>query len=242
MAIVFPTSLDALSNPASGALLSTGHAAQHADVNDAIEALETRVGITASADATSLTKRIAVLEALPAGGGVSIGSAPQLNGFTWWSQDIAVSGALSNAPTVVSGALQMVRVYFPKALTVTNLHLFCVTGGTVTGSYGGLYTAAGALLSQSTNQGACTSSTIKTFPLGAAQAVTANTAYYAAFFFVHSVSCTFTCDASNQAFYNLNTAAPNLRVAVADTGLTTTMPANFGAQTSGTKAYWAAVS
>lgn len=45
MAITFPTSLDAFSNPASGDLLSTGHALQHANINDAVEALEAKVAI-----------------------------------------------------------------------------------------------------------------------------------------------------------------------------------------------------
>jgi hypothetical protein len=45
MAITFPTSLDAFSNPASGDLLSTGHALQHANLNDAVEALEAKVAI-----------------------------------------------------------------------------------------------------------------------------------------------------------------------------------------------------
>ena len=45
MAINYPTSLDAFSNPASADLLSTGHALQHANINDAVEALETKVAI-----------------------------------------------------------------------------------------------------------------------------------------------------------------------------------------------------
>jgi len=45
MAITFPTSLDSFSNPASGDLLSTGHALQHANINDAVEALEAKVAI-----------------------------------------------------------------------------------------------------------------------------------------------------------------------------------------------------
>lgn len=51
MAINYPTSLDTFSNPsASDATnnLTTPHATQHANANDAIEALEAKVGITSS--------------------------------------------------------------------------------------------------------------------------------------------------------------------------------------------------
>lgn len=54
MSINFPTSLDTLSNPSSGDTLSAvPHATQHADANDAIEALEAKVGINSSAVTTS---------------------------------------------------------------------------------------------------------------------------------------------------------------------------------------------
>jgi hypothetical protein len=57
MAIQFPTALDALTNPtASQAMNASGveHDVQHANANDAIEALEAKVGITNSADTSSL--------------------------------------------------------------------------------------------------------------------------------------------------------------------------------------------
>jgi hypothetical protein len=54
MATTFPTSKDNLTNPAANDEL-VGHAAQHANANDAIEALETVVGVTGSTDANSLT-------------------------------------------------------------------------------------------------------------------------------------------------------------------------------------------
>lgn len=55
MATNFPASLDALTNPTSSdTLASPDHAGQHANANDAIEALQAKVGITSSADATSL--------------------------------------------------------------------------------------------------------------------------------------------------------------------------------------------
>lgn len=57
MAIAYPTSLDALNNPASTDNLDTTgvlHDQQHADANDAIEALEAKLGIDTSTVATSI--------------------------------------------------------------------------------------------------------------------------------------------------------------------------------------------
>lgn len=59
MATNFPTSLDALTNPTSGsALNSPDHAGQHADANDAIEALQAKVGVDGSAVTTSLDYKV----------------------------------------------------------------------------------------------------------------------------------------------------------------------------------------
>lgn len=55
MATNFPTSLDTLTNPTStDGLNNPSHSGQHADTNDAIEALEAKVGIDSSAVTTSL--------------------------------------------------------------------------------------------------------------------------------------------------------------------------------------------
>ena len=57
MASTFPTSKDNLTNPSSTDEL-VGHAAQHANANDSIEALENVVGITNSTDSGSLTYKV----------------------------------------------------------------------------------------------------------------------------------------------------------------------------------------
>lgn len=60
MATNFPASLDAFSNPAAGDAtnnLTTPHATQHANANDAIEALEAKLGITASTPTASKVLR-----------------------------------------------------------------------------------------------------------------------------------------------------------------------------------------
>ena len=59
MSTNFPGALDALTNPlGSDSLAAVSHAAQHTNANDAIEALEARVGITGSADTSSITYRL----------------------------------------------------------------------------------------------------------------------------------------------------------------------------------------
>ena len=65
MATSYPTALDTLTNPTANDSLnspSVPHATQHANANDAIEALQATVGITNSSNPASLQKRIAVLE------------------------------------------------------------------------------------------------------------------------------------------------------------------------------------
>lgn len=55
MAINYPTTLDTLTNPSgTDVLTSPDHAQQHADANDAIEALQAKVGVDSSAVVTSL--------------------------------------------------------------------------------------------------------------------------------------------------------------------------------------------
>ena len=59
MTTSFPTGLDALTNPTgSSSLTSPDHAGQHADANDAIEALEAKVGVNGSAVTSSLDYKI----------------------------------------------------------------------------------------------------------------------------------------------------------------------------------------
>jgi hypothetical protein len=60
MATNFPTSLDSLTNPAAGdSLSSPSHSAQHANVNDAVEALQAKVGVDGSAVTSSLDYKVA---------------------------------------------------------------------------------------------------------------------------------------------------------------------------------------
>jgi hypothetical protein len=83
MSTNFPDALDTLNNPSSTDQL-TGHAQQHTNANDAIEALQAKVGIDGSADSDSLDYRIAQLET----GGGQLGVELGLSG----NNDLTITG------------------------------------------------------------------------------------------------------------------------------------------------------
>ena len=59
MATSYPASLDSFTNPtAVDTLDSPPHDTQHADANDAIEALQAKVGVDGSADTNSLDFKV----------------------------------------------------------------------------------------------------------------------------------------------------------------------------------------
>jgi len=79
MATNFPASLDSLTNPTSSdSLNSPSHSAQHANSNDAIEALQAKVGADSSAVTTSLDYKVAQLE----GQGAYTSYTPSFTNFT----------------------------------------------------------------------------------------------------------------------------------------------------------------
>jgi hypothetical protein len=84
MATNFPTSLDSLTNPTSSdSLASPSHAAQHANVNDAVEALQAKVGVDGSAVTSSLDYQLnAIGTWTDYSGSVSYGNVTVGNGST----------------------------------------------------------------------------------------------------------------------------------------------------------------
>ena len=89
MATNFPTSLDTLTNPsATDTLDSPPHDEQHADANDAIEAIQAKVGIDSSAVTTSLDYRVGQLE-LGGGSMTTSSTAPSSpsDGDMWYDTD-----------------------------------------------------------------------------------------------------------------------------------------------------------
>jgi len=90
MAINFPTSLDSLTNPTTtNPLNSPSHAGQHSDANDALEALEAKVGINGSAVTSSHDYKIAQLES-NTHAPVTVTDSAEID-FTLTGQDITAS-------------------------------------------------------------------------------------------------------------------------------------------------------
>lgn len=89
MSTAFPSALDNFTNPTASDYLDTvPHTAQHANINDAVEALEAKVGITNSAVTSSLDYKISYLlesgvyfNVVTDGGAIGNGSADDTAAF-----------------------------------------------------------------------------------------------------------------------------------------------------------------
>ena len=114
MASNFPTSLDSFTNPLSGDKLdSPSHSTQHADANDAIEGLETKIGIGASPAGSA----IAGYAFVHSSGGTTAWSQVGYEGIT---SGTATSGQVLTAGTATGTAIWNVV----SALTTTQfLHI-----------------------------------------------------------------------------------------------------------------------
>jgi hypothetical protein len=58
----YPTGYDSFTNPAGSDPLSGGHADQHADINDAVEAVQAELGLSPSGSEATVTARLAALD------------------------------------------------------------------------------------------------------------------------------------------------------------------------------------
>lgn len=106
MATNFPGSLDTLTNPTSGdSLNSPSHSAQHANVNDAVEALQAKVGVDSSAVTTSLDYKV-----------------------TYPNEVIVV--AISDETTAITTGTAVVTFRMPFAMTLTAVRASLSTAST----------------------------------------------------------------------------------------------------------------
>ena len=126
MAINYPTSLDTLTNPSASDLMNSTavpHATQHANLNDAVEALERKVGVNSSPASTSIDKRVATLETadipdtiIDAKGDLIVGSAADTaarqavgtNGYILTARSTAANGVTWEAPASAGVSLGLV--------------------------------------------------------------------------------------------------------------------------------------
>ena len=101
MATNFPASLDTLTNPTSSdSLSSPSHSAQHANVNDAVEALQAKVGVDSSAVASSLDYKVAQLEAAATGKILQVVSTTKTDTFS-----ASVTGGTTSAVTGLTATI-----------------------------------------------------------------------------------------------------------------------------------------
>ena len=136
MATSFPSGLDALTNPTSGdTLASPSHSAQHANANDAIEALEAKVGVDGSAVTTSHDYKIATINnnyvhSVTGGTGVTVtggtGSAS--------TPSVAIGQAVGTGNSVTFASVTSSGDFFASSgAAATPSHTF--TGDTNTGMW-----------------------------------------------------------------------------------------------------------
>ena len=122
MASNFPSSLDAFTNPSSSDAMdsvSVPHATQHSDLNDAVEALQAKVGADSSAVTSSHDYKIAQLEAGATGGKIlQVVSTTKTDTFS-----AAISGGNDTAITGLSATIT------PTSASSTILVLGMVNGG-----------------------------------------------------------------------------------------------------------------
>ena len=137
MATSFPTSKDTLINPQptdSPELVS--HAAQHANANDAIEALETKVGVNNSADATSHDYKIRTLESYAITYETAQDAAGALFGHTNHTNLIATYDDVSNEVRLSVAAPDVARTIYQTAKNETGSALAKGKPVYVTGAVG----------------------------------------------------------------------------------------------------------
>jgi hypothetical protein len=95
VATSFPSNLDSLVNPsATNPLSNPSHSDQHINANDAIEALETKVGVNGSTDSNSLDYKVTQLQA---SGSSRVSAVLGLEG----NNDLTING-IENATTIDS--------------------------------------------------------------------------------------------------------------------------------------------
>jgi hypothetical protein len=107
----YPGSIDSLTNPSAGdALTSPSHSAQHANANDAIEAIETELGVNPSGSDATVAARLTAIEAgtnLATGAVTSakIADGTIVNADVSASAAIAVSKLAGHATTTTDNAV-----------------------------------------------------------------------------------------------------------------------------------------
>lgn len=136
----YPTSIDSFNDPLSNSPLNNpSHAGQHQDLNDAVEKLETKLGVTASPAASASAGHV-----LTATGSGSTWQAPAVTaaqfanvGLTFITSTTATSGtiAIDNCFTTTYDSYRVVILQTNVTATGTTLFRFRAGGTPITTDY-----------------------------------------------------------------------------------------------------------
>lgn len=199
--------------------------------------------VITAADINLIQTAVNALENAPAGSTV-YSDPPVAAGFKTWTFDsVHMNGNMS----FLTGDAFVCRFYAASAYTVTNFHTVqYATSALPTNYFAAMYNAAGTLLSTSSNQ-ASTAGTVgvKTFPLAAAQAVTAGSFYYGLIWANGGTMPQTAAErglAGGAAALPVLTANGAIRYGYIDLSLTTTAPANLTGMVTWGQPWWMAVS
>jgi len=123
MAISFPTNIDTFANPdANDKRSSPSHASQHADVNDAVEALEAKVGKDGSAVTTSHDYKLS--------GVTGTDKAASLTGTETFTNKTLTSPRINENVAVTATATELNKL---DGVTATTAELNITDGGSADG-------------------------------------------------------------------------------------------------------------
>lgn len=137
MATNFPTSQDVLVNPQStDSVQIVSHAAQHANANDAIEALEAKVGIDGSTDVLSHDYKIANLESYAVSYETAQDAAGALFGHTNHTNLIATYDDVANEVRLSVAAPDVARTIYQTAVNQTENTIVKGSAVYISGSIG----------------------------------------------------------------------------------------------------------
>lgn len=155
---------------------------------------------------------------------------------------------INNTVLPTAGLLQLSKIRLPVGASVTNVILSVITaGGTLTAGqcFAALYTGAGVRVGVTADQAvAWASAGVKAMALASGPFACAAGDYYVAAWFNGTTGpALMRSSGQGSGFINNGFATPNFLWATADTGLTTTAPANLATPQTGTgSAYWCALS
>ena len=158
MASTYPTTLDAFTNPSASSLLtSPSHAQQHSDINDAMEAVQTKlaIGNTVVGTYTDYSTTLTFPGGVTVGNGTKTAYYCRVNNFVHFygkftlGSTSAITGAVQLSLPINMDAFMVAEaqpfglVYFRDASAGTNYLGDCISVGVANTIYSSVWSASG---------------------------------------------------------------------------------------------------